>query len=203
MTTSNDSKQAVLESLSAMFDDEANEQDLHDLLKQDSAELNKQMEAFHLIQQSLRKDSGSEAEIDHGFNFAERVSLQLDEEMHQSPANNLVALMPMLEEKIIPKKRPLWAGFAIAASVAFVVVLGGDLILDTGSTSTTALAAKTTPNNLHTHVASLSDLKKQPMDANNLRLKNYLRQHAEQATMTAGQGMIPMARIASYPTKKE
>ena len=34
---------------------------------------------------------------------------------------------------------------------------------------------------------------------NNERLQNYLRQHAQQASMTVGQGMIPMAKVVGYP----
>lgn len=209
MTTSDDSQQAVLESLSAMFDDEANQQDLHDLMAQDSAELNEKMTAFHLIQHTLRKESDGEVTIDAGFNLAARISAQIAQEEQQKPSTQVVSLVPLLStltpdvvSEMAPQKRYFWSGFAVAASVAFVIVVGGNLILNPEAVRSPSLAIQDTSNPLTVPVTSLAELKKQPMDVDNLRLQNYLRQHAEQATMTVGRGMIPMARIASYPIKE-
>ena len=209
MTTSDDSQQAVLESLSAMFDDEANQQDLHDLMAQDSADLNDKMAAFHLIQHTLRKESDVDLNINSGFNLAARVSAQIEQEESEKPASNIVPLAPFLSSltpdmvaDVAPQKRYFWSGFAVAASVAFAIVVGGNLLLNPAPTSAPTVAVQNTPNTLTVPVTSHAELKKQPMDVDNLRLQNYLRQHAEQATMAVGRGMIPMARIASYPIKE-
>lgn len=202
MRNEQDSEQSVLESLSAMFDGEANEQDLHDLLEQDSAELNKRMEAFHLIQNTLRKDT--EVDVQTSFSLADRVRQQLAYEREKAPSQQVVALFPSEEKE--PKKkrdRSLWTGFALAASVAFLVVLGGNVILNPAHNTVPVSVAKIDNNDVSKlPVMSLAELKKQPLDVDSLRLQNYLRQHAEQATMTVGQGMIPMARIASFPVEK-
>lgn len=47
----------MFSSLSAMFDGEASEQDIELLLKVDQAALSHQLESFHLVQQTLHKDS--------------------------------------------------------------------------------------------------------------------------------------------------
>ncbi|REG82854.1 sigma-E factor negative regulatory protein [Marinomonas pollencensis] len=211
MTASDDSQQAVLESLSAMFDDEANQQDLHDLMAQDSADLNDKMAAFHLIQHTLRKETDVDLNIQSGFNLAARVSAQIEQETGEKNASNVVALAPLLPSltpdmvsDIAPQKRYFWSGFAVAASVAFAIVVGGNLLLNPEPNKAPTVAAHTASDidTLTVPVTSLAELKKQPMDIDNLRLQNYLRQHAEQATMTVGRGMIPMARIASYPIKE-
>ncbi|MEL0614468.1 sigma-E factor negative regulatory protein [Marinomonas arenicola] len=209
MTTSDDSQQAVLESLSAMFDDEANQQDLHDLMAQSSTDLNEKMTAFHLIQHTLRKESDVDVNIDASFNLAARVSAQIEREERQKPSTKVVSLAPLLPSltpdvvsEIMPQKRYFWSGFAVAASVAFVIIVGGNLILNPASKTAPAVAVQDTTHSLAIPVTSLAELKKQPMDVDSLRLQNYLRQHAEQATMTVGRGMIPMARIASYPIKE-
>ena len=133
----------------------------------------------------------------------------LEQEESEKPASNIVPLAPFLSSltpdmvaDVAPPKRYFWSGFAVAASVAFAIVVGGNLLLNPAPTNAPALAVQNTENTLTVPVTSLAELKKQPMDIDNLRLQNYLRQHAEQATMTVGRGMIPMARIASYPIKE-
>ncbi|MGO3346600.1 MAG: sigma-E factor negative regulatory protein [Marinomonas sp.] len=201
MTTSDGGKYLVSERLSAMFDDEANTQDIDILLQQDVAELDSQMEAFNLIQATLHKES--DTDVFTGLNLAALVSAQIANEESQEVTNNVVPLLKTTK-KAVPVTRSLWTGFAVAASVAFIVVLGGNLILDADSVTTPELASTTSPAKTHevSSVASLSELKQSPMDVDSLRLQNYLRQHAEQSAMTVGQGMIPMARVVSYPIKE-
>jgi sigma-E factor negative regulatory protein RseA len=167
MTTSDDSQQAVLESLSAMFDDEANQQDLHDLMAQSSTDLNEKMTAFHLIQHTLRKESDVDVNIDASFNLAARVSAQIEREERQKPSTQVVSLAPLLPSltpdvvsEIMPQKRYFWSGFAVAASVAFVIIVGGNLILNPASKTAPAVAVQDTTHSLAIPVTSLAELKK-------------------------------------------
>ena len=101
--------------------------------------------------------------------------------------------------------RPVWqvmlSGVAIAASVTFVIIFGGNALLTTDTISPNLMAEVRSPvNNLV--ITPLSELNKESLLVDNVRLQNYLRQHAEQAAMTVGQGMIPMARVVSYPIQE-
>lgn len=208
MTTHEDQRSKMQHSLSAMFDDEATEDDLQCLLKEESLE--EEMRAFHLIQQSLHKESSMD--MDLSVSLVQRVRAQIDLEDSLNEANDNRADDKANDDrtndnsvnKVIPlsrRIRSLWPSLAMAASVAFVVILGGDFLLSPDVAHTNQVAQQ--PNIETVQPAtSLAELNKHPLDADSIRLQNYLRQHAEQATMSAGQGMIPMARLASYPKEE-
>lgn len=204
MTTHEDQRSKIQHSLSAMFDDEATEDDLQCLLKEESLE--EEMRAFHLIQQSLHKESSMD--MDLNVSLVQRVRAQIDLEDSQNNANENRANDDSGNKdsanNVIPlsrRIRSLWPSLAMAASVAFVVILGGEFLLSPDVAHTNQVAQQ--PNIETVQPAtSLAELNKHPLDADSIRLQNYLRQHAEQATMSAGQGMIPMARLASYPKEE-
>ncbi|MBJ7536917.1 hypothetical protein [Marinomonas transparens] len=213
MTTQNDNAQEVLASLSAMFDDEATTQDIDCLLGRDSASLSCQLESFHLIQQTLHKEAA--VDVGLGDSLVSRVrsqldlEAQLDDQLGTVSAQRLsnVVQLPLVEQALAEETkatRPAWygmfAGVAVAASVAFVIVLGGN-VLQAPVMLETNVAQQASPEN-NAVVTPLADLSKDTLQADNLRLQNYLRQHAEQSAMTVGQGMMPMARVVSYPIKE-
>lgn len=206
MAALNENASEMLTSLSAMFDGEASERDIERLLQADSAELSRQLESFHLIQQTLHKDSA--VTLGLADSLLLRVRAEIDKEDLQVKQSNT-----SLEEKVLPfvlpekatSSRPNWrvmlSGVAVAASVSFVVILGGNGLLtsDTAQTNVVAEVRTPSPNMI---VTPLAQLDKDTLQADNIRLQHYLRQHAEQAAMTVGQGMIPMARVVSYPVKE-
>jgi sigma-E factor negative regulatory protein RseA len=197
------SSEEVLSSLSAMFDDEATEQDLKRLIDGDSAELSRQLEAYHLIQQSLHKDSSVSVGLEDSLMLLIRAEIDVDASFpEEQNANNLLPFVFPTENKA---SRPVWrvalSSVAVAASVAFVVILGGNELL-TLNTATPNLVAEVRSPSTNMVVTPLAELDKDALQIDNVRLQHYLRQHAEQAAMTVGQGMIPMARVVSYPVKE-
>ncbi|MCW4631219.1 MULTISPECIES: sigma-E factor negative regulatory protein [Marinomonas] len=206
MAALNENASEMLTSLSAMFDGEASEHDIERLLQADSAELSRQLESFHLIQQTLHNESA--VTLGLADNLLLRVREEIDKDDLQAKQPNI-----SLEKKVLPFVLPekvsssrfnwrvMLSGVAVAASVSFVVVLGGNGLLtsDTAHTNVVAEVRTPSPNMI---VTPLAQLDKDTLQADNIRLQHYLRQHAEQAAMTVGQGMIPMARVVSYPVKE-
>lgn len=199
----NNSPQDIHSSLSAMFDGEATEQDLERLIDEDSAELSCQLEAYHLIQQALHKDASVAVGLEDSLMRRVRDGIDVDASFpEEQSANNLLPFVLSSENKV---SRPTWrvalSSVAVAASVAFVVILGGNEFLTPDvATSNLVAEVRSPPNNMV--VTPLAELDKDALQIDNVRLQNYLRQHAEQAAMTVGQGMIPMARVVSYPVKE-
>ena len=199
----NNSLQDIHSSMSAMFDGEATEQDLERLIDEDSAELSRQLEAYHLIQQVLHKDSSVAVGLEDSLMRRVRDGIDVDAAFpEEQSANNLLPFVLPSENKV---PRPTWrvalSSVAVAASVAFVVILGGNEFL-TPDVATSNLVAEVRSSSNNMVVTPLAELDKDALQIDNVRLQNYLRQHAEQAAMTVGQGMIPMARVVSYPVKE-
>lgn len=209
-----DSFEQEISSLSAMFDGEASEQDIDGLLEQDSDAISRQLESFHLIQQTLHKEPAVSVGLEG--NLLKRIHAELDADQsvtvmespalrQSAPTNVMPFELPDSKSARNKPSRPLWqtlfSSMAVAASVAFVVVLAGNEWL-MPSTSSSTLVAEAPSSPVRSVVTPLSELDKDTLLVNNVRLQQYLRQHAEQATMTVGQGMIPMARVVSYPIKE-
>ncbi|UTW00406.1 sigma-E factor negative regulatory protein [Marinomonas rhizomae] len=202
-TRENDHTQEMRSSLSAMFDGEATEQDLDRLIDGDSAELSRQLESYHLIQQALHNDSSVIVGLEDSLMLRVRAGIDIDSSFpEEHSANNL---LPFVLPSDSPASRPVWrvalSSVAVAASVAFVVILGGNELL-TSEVSAPNLVAEVRSPSTNMVVTPLAELDKEALQIDNVRLQHYLRQHAEQAAMTVGQGMIPMARVVSYPVKE-
>ncbi|SBS32391.1 hypothetical protein MSP8886_02411 [Marinomonas spartinae] len=224
MTTSKEIDSVMLDSLSAMFDDEASEQDLERLLEVDES-LGKPMQAFHIIQQSLHQELAVNANT--SVNLVSRVRAQIDQEDQQAALdheNQSATVSPIgqgnlasqqvsregassdsIGDETTSKMKSvwsLWPSLATAASVAIVVVFTGNYVMSPDTVPAQVATVETPQTNVALPVTTLSELNKQPLDGDNQRLQTYLRQHAEQATISAGQGIIPMARLVSYPTEE-
>ncbi|WP_417529223.1 sigma-E factor negative regulatory protein [Marinomonas shanghaiensis] len=207
MAALNENASEMLTSLSAMFDGEASELDIERLLHADSAELSRQLEHFHLIQQTLHKDSMVTLGLEDSLLLRVRAELDKDDELQaEEPVISLEKnVLPFVSPKKVSSSRTNWrvmlSGVAVAASVSFVIILGGNGLLTSDTVHTNAVAEVRTPTS-NMIVTPLAELDKEVLQADNIRLQHYLRQHAEQAAMTVGQGMIPMARVVSYPVKE-
>ncbi|MBR7889444.1 hypothetical protein J9B83_10875 [Marinomonas sp. A79] len=203
-------------SFSAMLDGEATEQDIEQLLQMDSAELATQAEGFHLIQQVMHKEADMSVGLEG--HFMERVRAGIDAEDDadlnvnnmDSKVLNFTAPVKVdstfdIETNATHAKRTDWrmmlSGMAVAASVTFVIMVGSNQLLAPNSSSAHLLAEVRLPAQQNA-LAPLDKLDRDVLQIDDVRLQHYLRQHAEQAAMTVGQGMIPMARVVSYPIKE-
>ncbi|BFM50919.1 hypothetical protein [Marinomonas sp. THO17] len=195
-------------SLSAMFDGEATTQDIEALLAQDTDVLAQQAEAIHAIQQVLHKEtqSGLGLEMSLLSRIHDGIADQESDESVVDNDNTIVTSISTQQAPLSAKTtKPHWkvwfSSMAVAASVAFFVVLGGNLLLQGDAIPNGGLTAEviSTPS---PDVKSLAEVNQQALPMDNAKLQQYLRQHAEQATMTVGQGMIPMARVVNYPVRE-
>ncbi|PYF78335.1 MULTISPECIES: sigma-E factor negative regulatory protein [Marinomonas] len=197
----------VLPSLSAMFDGEATEQDLECLLNADSQDVSRQLESFHLIQQTLHKESSVAVGLEGSLLSRIRAELDVDasfpDVQDNTEGSNLLPFVLPTESSSV--SRPAWrmalSSVAIAASVTFVVIFAGNQFL-TSEPQIQKLTADVSSSLPNMVVTPLAELDSEASQFDNEKLQHYLRQHAEQATMTVGQGMIPMARVVSYPIKE-
>lgn len=201
------------ESLSAFLDNEANADDIEKLLAADKDDLASKLDHYHEIYQTVQPDS--EHLIFDSSAFLAGVHEKLKENVPDSnivafPVRNEAAQRQILDISLPAvnvtdkpnSRRPILGGLAVAASVALMVLLGGNLLLTTPessfSTATATATAARVPV-IEQNVVPIQELRGEMALENNKRLQNYLRQHAQQASLTVGQGMIPMARVVSYP----
>lgn len=198
------------DSLSAFLDNEATSADLDALLASDVTRLADKIDGYHRIHHAMQPDQA--LIIDASSSFLAQMHAKLDADKHDTnvvafPTQNATLSMPektdpaqwpTLTSASTAPKRPLWSGLAVAASVALVVVLGGNVLMQGDTATSTPVFAATPATPLVPPAASRS-LSAEEALQNNERLQNYLRQHAQQASMTVGQGMIPMARVVGYP----
>lgn len=194
-------------SLSAMFDGEATDKDVECLLNADSGELSRQLESFHLIQQTLHKDSKVAVGLEDSLLLSIRAQIDAEDLVAENSEadKKLIPFALQSEKANVKASKSAWkvmfSSVAVAASVTFIVIFGGGELL-TSDTEKLNLTAEIQPFVKNNTVTSLAELNKDGLQVDNIRLQNYLRQHAEQASMTVGQGMIPMARVVSYPVKE-
>lgn len=197
-------------SLSAFIDNEATHADIEALLATDIRVLADKMDHYQQIHQAIQPDY--EGLIEDSGSFLEQMHRKLDEGKQDTnvvefPTQNTQLTKPQkLEHVQLPtmhddvgrSKRSFFSGVAVAASVAFAVVLGGNLFFEADrSSSTASFATVSLPQ--QSSVEPLNALNAEEALQNNKRLQNYLRQHAQQASMTVGQGMIPMAKVVGFP----
>jgi len=202
----NDNSLTMLSSLSAMFDGEASQQEIEHLVNGDHAELSRQLESWHLIQQTLHKDVAVAVGLQGRLVARIRAEIDVDDLSEEKQKQTLEnAPLPFVFPIKNKPSRPVWSvmfsSVAVAASVTFVVVFGGNVLL-TPDTAAPNLITEVSPPIHNLVVTPLAELNKDALLVDNVRLQNYLRQHAEQAAMTVGQGMIPMARVVSYPIQE-
>lgn len=200
------------ESLSAFLDNEASHADIETLLASDINDLANKLDHYSQIQQAIQPDHA--LLIEDSASFLAQMHAKLDQAKQdtnvvafpnqnpQLPSKPVklesVALPNLSQTHSSSSKRSLFSGLAVAASVAFVVVLGGNVLLEGDSAPATPTFASNSTLQV-TPAEPITELSAEEALQNNARLQSYLRQHAQQASMTVGQGMIPMAKVVGYP----
>ncbi len=191
-----------LEAISALIDgelpDDVRDELIGDLLKSDT--LRDQWTSLHFTREAMSPDY-----VDHlPSDFASRVASAIDDE----PA---LLVSPAGAEH---PSRPAWqkpfAGFALAASVAAIAVLGVDWGQQTGSqTGPLPIASEPVrnegsgPDSASTQLASAlgtywsSQPGKRDMDVEK-RLNMYLSDHIESATASNIQGLLAYSKLVAY-----
>lgn len=184
------------ESLSALMDGEASELEVRRLLRENDDSLSALWGRFH-TQRSVLRDEAGFAELDVSASVREALAVE-------RPHRRLFG----------DWRKPL-AGFAVAASVAAVVVFGlggpsgeqattlADTAVEQGSR--VYLAAPTAPASgtvaASTAAGALPAELRMSDEQSRQRFEKLLRQHTEHAAFNSGQGMVSHARLASYRTE--
>ncbi|MBM6551399.1 hypothetical protein [Marinomonas ostreistagni] len=199
------------DSLSAFLDNEATPADIEALLASDMQKLAQKVDSYHQIHQSVQPDSeqwifdsgaflnGLHDKLDAGIEDSNVLAFPKRNAMLNSvsPEPVMAEQTASSEPQVKPVRKHYWSGLAVAASVAFAVVLGGNVLLDSNDgVATPNFVANSNAQAEPLATASSADTIRLE---DNERLQNYLRQHAQQASMTVGQGMIPMAKVVGYP----
>lgn len=214
MVSKQEQNDRLAESLSSLFDDHCEAAEIDEILEQDAKEWQEKMHAYALTSSILSSDS----QVDHlATDLVARVREGIDklEDEDANQGENVVSFdqfqapqaAPVTENKA-PREpkvhfiKQTISGLAMAASVAFVVIGGGSYLLEGESNSQSPALAQAPSLALPIDVKPLQQVSAE-IDIDNKRLQSYLRQHAEQSTMAAGQGMLPMARVVSYPVEQK
>jgi sigma-E factor negative regulatory protein RseA len=190
------------ESLSALLDDEANELEIQRLVSQveTEPELRQTWRRYNITRQAMAGQLPF---------LAVDISERVREQVHQVKSE---AGSPGLRQRML---RPL-ASFAVAASVAATVVIGGQQIASLGGVDqpaggTQAVAASASPVGLvnslgATTVQASYGTRAVPVlqpatrtayrELARQRMDRYMQEHAEQAALNSPQGLIPFARVS-------
>ncbi|OUR77980.1 hypothetical protein A9Q77_03285 [Marinomonas sp. 42_23_T18] len=215
MVSKQEQNDRLAESLSSLFDDQCDAAEIDEILEQDAREWQAKMHAYALTSSILSSDSQVEhvstdlmSRVRAGIDKLDEDDAQLGEnvvsfDQFQVPDRSVEETLGKVpsESKIHFIKQAV-TGFAMAASVAFVVIGGGSYLLNGDTSEATPALAQAPSLSLPLNVRPLQQVSVE-LDIDNKRLQSYLRQHAEQSTMAAGQGMLPMARVVSYPVEQK
>ena len=190
------------ETLSALFDGETNEFETRRLLAELDDDARAQWQRYQLIRDSANHSlNDSHFSMDISANVAAQIA---DESV----------VMPEANKQHVNKEpwfKPV-IGFAAAASVAFVTVLGVQNLQPASDNITTGFVADgnvsasqlsiSSSLGLNQVSGSSSVLLAREIESINAqktrdeaRLKYYLQQHAQHASFNNGRGLLPMARL--------
>lgn len=187
------------ESLSALMDDEANELELQRLLKQvgNDAELRSTWVRYNAVRSVMSGQDLSHVQLD--------ISSRVREAIDASPAMEKESLRQRLF-------RPV-ASFAVAASVAATVVIGGQQLSQVNGNDpygAATVASGASPVGLvnslgATTVQASYGTQAVPVlqpaartaykELARQRLEMYMQEHAEHAALNSPHGLIPFARV--------
>jgi len=184
-------KEKIGEQISAMFDDEL-EQEEHELLmhrlKQEGG-LQQSLARYEIIGDAIRNNLNVAATT----NLVQKVSQCIEREENISSQSAKIKQLRFL--------KPV-AGLAIAASVAVMAVVG---LQDAGQLQNPQEAsprlAQAQPRAYVLPVSSGTRWDRQQPETE-MRLNGYLVNHSEYTSSISLQGMINYARIAGYDSKK-
>jgi sigma-E factor negative regulatory protein RseA len=194
--------------ISLLIDDQLEAAALDKLLEANPEAVDTTLKYYVALQQVMQRHASS---IDvTQLDIRDRIKAQIQNEPLSGSARSTVVTIansasdnkPDNSIGLITRSYSATRLFAIAASVAFVMVLGTQLFWD-GQEEIQTNFQTSTEMGASDVLANPQDIQSLPLNVQNERLKSYLRQHAEQATMASGQGMMPMARLVSYPIEEQ
>ena len=187
------------ESLSALMDDSANELELERVLKNvDDEELRGTWVRYHAARSAIAGQPVQHLELD----ISQRVRAAIAEE------TEVAAPQSFVQQMIKPV-----ASFAVAASVAAVVVVGGLQVGggdDPTATPQVAATAGVTPVGMATQAGAVPvratfgtqalpverpDVRAAYRDLARQQMQQLLPQHVEHAALNTPQGLVPYARV--------
>lgn len=191
------------ESLSALLDDEANELELERVLSKiaDDAELRSTWARYHVARDGLTGNRLSHLEMDISVGVREAISKESAPGDSQS--------LPSLGQRMW---RPV-ASFAVAASVAATVVIGGQQLAQISTSDPYAgplvasgvssvgmvnsLGATSVRASYGTEAIPVLEpaTRKAYRRLADQRMRRYMQEHAEHAALNSPQGLIPFARV--------
>jgi sigma-E factor negative regulatory protein RseA len=192
------------ESLSALMDDEANELELERVLAQANGdtELREAWIRYNLVRQTLQGHQLGDLQWD--------ISARVRSTLADSPSDEQSVTRTGLKQRLL---RPL-TSFAVAASVAATVVIGGQQLAqvsnqaayDVDRSAATSASPVGMLNSLGaTAVRASYGTQAIPVlqpatrtaydELAQRRLRKYMQQHAEQAALNTPQGLLPFARV--------
>jgi len=178
--------------LSAFMDGELSEQEHELLIRQltrDPGMLDK-WGSYHLIRDAMQNHLP--VHVDGG--LLQRISAAMEDEPEHIQGNELSSVRQWI--------RPL-AGFAVAASVAMMAVLGLQNISQPDVSPVLSELASAKPQPSYIQPASTNGLRWNVQPAIATRLNGYLVNHNESVSSTQLQGMLHYARIAGYEQKRK
>jgi sigma-E factor negative regulatory protein RseA len=196
------------ETLSALFDGEANEFEMRRMLSELDAESRAQWQRYQWIHDAAKNKLG---ECNFSISVVDAVAAQIAAEPVNTVRESEIKVQTVAAKKDWLK--PL-LGFATAASIAFVAVLGaqqwgqdsssasaGFVANGNVSASQLPISGGSGLNTVSGSVSSLSLAREiETIDAQKARekerLKYYLQLHAQNASFNDGQGLLPMARMS-------
>ena len=192
------------ESISALLDDEANELELERVLSQiaDDEELRQSWVRYNAVRASIGGQHVAQVNVDISHRVRSAIAAEQGDVVGPGATRSL-------KERLM---RPV-ASFAVAASVAATVVIGGQQLAQIGGSSygdDQALAAAASPVGLVNSFGASSVQASygtqaipvlQPatrtayQELARQRMNRYIQEHAEHAALNSPQGLIPFARV--------
>jgi sigma-E factor negative regulatory protein RseA len=197
--------EAMRESISALMDGESNELELERILSRvgTDPELRQTWMRYAIAQQAVQGHDVAHPQWD--------ISAQVQRALQGEDATAPASVRATFKQRFL---RPL-TSFAVAASVALTVVIGGQQLAQLGSTTPyeqadRSVATSASPvgwvNSLGaTTVQASYGTQAVPMlqpvtltayqDLALRRQRQYMQEHAEQAALNSPQGLVPFARV--------
>lgn len=189
------------ESLSALMDDEANELEVERVLSQitEDAELRRTWVRYHAVRAAVAGQQLAHLNVDISARVRQAIAAEGD-----NPA-----AAAGLKQRLL---RPV-ASFAVAASVAATVVIGGQQLSQIGAAphgDNPAVAGSASPVGMVNSLGATSVQASygtqaipvlQPatrtayQELARQRMQKYMQEHAEHAALNSPQGLIPFARV--------
>ena len=197
--------EVLKESLSAFMDDEASELEFQRILSDiDNQTIRQTWRRYHLARSIIRE--GSIKKEFTSLDISPQVSKVLVKEAFHRPVWNIQQVF-----------RPV-ASFAIAASVAIVIIISHHWLNDDVVTPDESIAAETTATANTTNPGAAVSVRTVNFDRNKAfsvttdrsaiynnfarqRLQRFMQHHAEHASLNSVEGMMIFARVANSDVK--